>query len=106
MAVVIGMLAGGLSTFGFSVIQAKQQRFMKIIDTCGVTNLHGLPGLMGGLAALPIVRGLNMQNQLMGILITIGVAFMTGLLCGKILPLLGRKLESYEDVDEFLDAEN
>ena len=106
MAVVIGMLAGGLSTIGFSVIQAKQQRFMKIIDTCGVTNLHGLPGLMGGLAALPVVHGLGMDNQLMGILITIIVAFMTGLISGKILPLLGRKVESYQDVDEFVDAEN
>jgi len=104
-AVIIGILAGGLSTFGFAVIQSRQQKWMKIIDTCGVTNLHGLPGLMGGLAALPIIHGINMQGQLMGILTTIVVAFLTGIITGKILPLLGRKTEAYEDADEFLDAE-
>jgi ammonium transporter Rh len=79
---------------------------MKLIDTCGVTNLHGLPGLMGGLAALPIVKGLQMENQLMGIVITVAIAFITGMITGKILPLLGRKLEAYDDAEEFLDAEN
>ena len=105
LAVIIGIMAGGLSTFGFAVIQAKQQKLMKIIDTCGVTNLHGLPGLMGGLAALPIIKGLGMESQLWGILITIVVAFLTGLVTGKILPLLGRKMEVYEDSEEFLDVE-
>ena len=106
MAAVIGILAGGLSTFGFAVIQSKQQKWMKLIDTCGVTNLHGLPGLLGGLAALPIIHGLNMQGQLMGILITVVLAFVTGLVTGKILPMLGRKVEAYEDSDEFIDAED
>jgi ammonium transporter Rh len=105
MAVIIGMMAGGLSTFGFAVIQSKQQKLMKIIDTCGVTNLHGLPGLMGGLAALPIIKGLHMESQLLGILITIVVAVVTGMITGKVLPLLGRKVEAYDDADEFLDAE-
>jgi ammonium transporter Rh len=104
-AVVIGIMAGGLSTFGFAIIQSRQQKLMKIIDTCGVTNLHGLPGLMGGLAALPIIKGLSMGSQLMGILATILIAFITGLITGKVLPLLGRKLEAYEDSEEFLDAE-
>jgi ammonium transporter Rh len=103
-AVVIGILAGGLSTFGFAVIQARQQKLMKLIDTCGVTNLHGLPGLLGGLAALPIVRGLEIQQQLLGMVITIAIAFISGLIVGKVLPLMGRKTEAYEDAEEFLDA--
>lgn len=105
MAVIIGLLAGGLSTFGFAIIQSRQQKWMKIIDTCGVTNLHGLPGLFGGLAALPLIQGLHIKNQLLGIVITIIVAFLAGLFTGKILPLLGRKKEAYEDAEEFLDAE-
>ena len=106
MAIIIGILAGGISTIGFALIQSKQQKWMKIIDTCGVTNLHGLPGLLGGFAALPIVKGINMQGQLMGIVITVGVALISGYITGKILPLLGRKKESYEDAEEFLDAED
>ena len=101
---MIGIMAGGLSTFGFAVIQEKQQKLMKIIDTCGVTNLHGLPGLMGGLAALPIIKGLGMASQLWGIAITIGVAIVTGFITGKILPLFGRKQDAYDDAEEFLDA--
>ncbi len=103
-AVIIGILAGALSTFGFAVIQSRQQKLMKIIDTCGVTNLHGLPGLLGGLAALPIVRGLDIRQQLLGIVLTIAIAFASGMLVGKILPLMGRKTEAYEDAEEFLDA--
>lgn len=105
VAVFIGIMAGGLSTIGFAVIQARQQKWMKLIDTCGVTNLHGLPGLMGGLAALPVIKGLRMESQLYGIIITIVVAFVTGMITGKILPLLGRRMEAYEDSEEFLDVE-
>jgi ammonium transporter Rh len=105
VALIIGILAGGLSTFGFAVIQSKQQKWMKLIDTCGVTNLHGLPGLMGGLAAIPIIHGLNMGGQLAGIGLTIVIAFVAGLITGKILPIMGRKAEAYEDAEEFLDAE-
>ena len=102
-AILIGALAGGLSTFGFAIIQAKQQNLMKLIDTCGVSNLHGLPGLMGGLAALPIVKGLNIGLQLSGIGITIVIAVFGGLIVGKILPVLGRKIEPYEDAEEFME---
>jgi ammonium transporter Rh len=105
VAAVIGIMAGGLSTFGFAVIQSKQQKWMKLIDTCGVTNLHGLPGLMGGLAALPVIHGLNMQSQLSGIGLTIVIAFVAGLITGKILPIMGRRTEAYEDAEEFLDAD-
>jgi len=105
LAVVIGILAGALSTFGFAVIQSRQQKWMRLIDTCGVTNLHGLPGLMGGLAALPIIHGIDMQGQLSGIVLTIVIALLTGFITGKILPILGRRIESYEDSEEFMDAE-
>jgi len=104
MAAVTGILAGGISTFGFAVIQARQQKWMKMIDTCGVTNLHGIPGILGGLIALPIVHGINMPAHLLGMLITLVLAFGTGFVAGKILPILGRKKEAYEDSDEFLDA--
>ncbi|NCO55568.1 MAG: ammonium transporter [Bacteroidetes bacterium CG02_land_8_20_14_3_00_31_25] len=105
MAVIIGILAGGLSTFGFAIIQSRQQKWMKLIDTCGVTNLHGLPGLFGGLAALPLIQGINIKSQLFGIVITIVIAFLAGLITGKILPIFGRKKEAYEDAEEFLEAE-
>ena len=46
-----------------------------------------------------------MQGQLLGIVLTIIIAILTGFLTGKILPILDRKIESYDDAEEFLDAE-
>ena len=105
-AMIIGIVAGALSTFGFAVIQSRQQKLMKLIDTCGVTNLHGLPGLMGGLAALPIIKGLRMVCQRLGnaLAVSDAAAHVGGMLVGMILPLMGRKTEAYEDAEEFLDT--
>lgn len=99
-ALVIGALAGVLSTIGFALIQPRLQGWMKKTDTCGVLYLHGLPGLLGGLAALPFVasRGL----QLGGIAITVLVALVAGTLAGRILALLGRRQAPYLDQEEMI----
>ncbi len=101
-AMVIGLIAGFASTFGFAVIQGPLQKALKMIDTCGVTNLHGIPGLLGGLAALFVVGGIDRGAQLAGIGLTIAVALVTGLIAGKIVALFGRRENPYEDSEEFL----
>ncbi|MFZ4741637.1 MAG: hypothetical protein ACOYLE_10790 [Bacteroidales bacterium] len=104
-AILIGVLAGAISTIGFAVVQSKQRKLIKSVDTCGVTNLHGLPGLMGGFAAIFVVNGLNVSSQLSGILITIASALIFGFLTGKIISLFGHREEAYIDSEEFMDAE-
>lgn len=104
-AIFIGVLAGAISTFGFAIIQSKQQKLIKSVDTCGVTNLHGLPGLLGGLAAIPIVSGINVSDQLSGILITIVSSLIFGFLTGKLISLFGYRKVSYIDAEEFEDAD-
>ncbi len=104
-AFVIGLVAGAVSTFGFAVVQGKLQDKLKSIDTCGVLNLHGGPGLLGGVAALFVVHGLDKTTQLQGIVVTVVIALAAGFLTGKVLALLGRKAEVYVDADEFADAE-
>ncbi|MFZ4591922.1 MAG: ammonium transporter [Ignavibacteria bacterium] len=104
-AFIIGIIAGAISTIGFAVIKDRQQRILKTVDTCGVTNLHGLPGIFGGLAAIPVISGLNIGNQLLGIAITITLAVVTGLFTGKVVSLFGRRKEVYVDSEEFEDAE-
>lgn len=105
-AMIIGVIAGAISTIGFAVFQAKQQKFHKIIDTCGVSNLHGIPGILGGLAAIVVVPGLVAGDQLKGILTTIVLAVIAGLLTGKIVSLFGRPKEIYDDAQEFENAED
>ena len=45
---IIGSIAGVLATVGFRFIKPFLQK-LRIHDTCGVINLHGLPGLLSGL---------------------------------------------------------
>ncbi len=104
VAILIGVLAGTLSTIGFAVIQPRLQGRLKAVDTCGVTNLHGFPGLMGGVAAMVVVAGIALQTQALGIAVTLVVALLAGLLAGKILSALGRKEKPYEDSEDFTEA--
>ncbi len=101
VAFFIGAVAGFASTFGFAVIQEKLQKGLRLVDTCGVSNLHGIPGLLGGLAALIFVGGIDRGAQWLGIGITVGVALLAGLLAGKVLALTGLRKQSYEDSEEF-----
>lgn len=102
-AMVIGLIAGVISTVGFALLQKKQEKFHKIIDTCGVSNLHGIPGIFGGLAAIVVVDGLDASAQLKAIAITIIIAVVAGLFSGKIISLFGRPTEIYNDENEFED---
>ncbi len=104
-AIIIGLLAGAISTVGFAIFQEKQENFHKIVDTCGVSNLHGIPGIFGGLAAIFVVHNLDIKAQLLGIVITVGIAVFSGLLSGKIISLLGARQDIYDDALEF-DAED
>ena len=46
-AMLIGSTAGILATVGFRFIKPALQK-LHIHDTCGVNNLHGMPGLLAG----------------------------------------------------------
>jgi len=98
-AFVIGVLAGGLSVFGFAVIQDKLQKLVKGIDTCGVMYLHGLPGILGGIAAVFVVKG-AVSSQFTGIGITVVIAVLAGFIAGKMLSCFGRRTAPYLDSEE------
>lgn len=87
-----------------AVLQNKQQNFHKIVDTCGVSNLHGLPGIFGGLCAIVVIDGIDVGAQLKGIAVTIALALISGLISGKIISYFGKSKELYNDVAEFKDA--
>lgn len=101
-AFVIGILAGTLCTLGYVAIQPALQNRVKGIDTCGVTNLHGWPGLMGGVAAVFVIHGLTASNQIKGIIIAIILALIAGYVTGRVLAFFGRKTMAYHDEEEFV----
>jgi ammonium transporter Rh len=57
LALTIGAIAGALCVFGYAIVQPVILKAFKIVDTCGVHNLHGMPGLLGGLAAIFVIPG-------------------------------------------------
>ncbi|MDO4485272.1 MAG: ammonium transporter [Bacillota bacterium] len=99
MAMLIGIAAGILSTVGYSIIAPKVQKLIHGADTCGVHNLHGMPGLLGGLSAI-IITG-NAGTQILCMIITVAVAFVGGRIVGAIVGLLRTKDALYSDIDEF-----
>lgn len=99
----IGILAGALCVIGYAVIQPRLQAKFKVVDTCGVHNLHGMPGLLGGLIAIIVVPSVA-KAQLSGIVFTVALALVSGVIAGLIISLTGKKETAYDDCDEFLDA--
>ena len=96
----IGLLAGAISVMGYVYLLPWLERRLKLVDTCGVHNLHGLPGLLGGFSALLVVPGIA-TVQLTGIGITLGIAIVGGLFAGVMIRITGTTREPYEDSVEF-----
>ncbi|NWV88567.1 RHAG protein, partial [Machaerirhynchus nigripectus] len=100
-AMFIGALAGVVSVLGFQFLTPVLASKLKIQDTCGVHNLHGLPGILGGIAGIIVtavkreirnghVLTPGMQAAALGS--TLGIALVGGALTGAILklPFLGQ----------------
>ena len=108
-SMLIGMIAGIVSTFGYNKLQPWLYKTYNLHDTCGVNNLHGIPGIIGGLSGAISAAftsnelyGDNIQNvfpamdgtrsnkeqglyQFLALLTTIFISISGGLLTGKIL---------------------
>ena len=61
-AIVAGSLAGCVATLGFVYIQPFLAEKLKITDTCGVNNLHGMPSILGGLLSV-LIAGLATKEE-------------------------------------------
>uniref|UniRef100_A0A8B9RFU8 Ammonium transporter AmtB-like domain-containing protein n=1 Tax=Astyanax mexicanus TaxID=7994 RepID=A0A8B9RFU8_ASTMX len=47
-SLIVGFCCGILSTFGYLVLSPLMEKHLKIQDTCGIHNLHAMPGFLGG----------------------------------------------------------
>lgn len=61
-AMVIGCVAGMVSVLGFRYLTPALEHKLKIHDTCGVHNLHGLPGVIAAIASI-IMAALATQDM-------------------------------------------
>jgi ammonium transporter Rh len=103
-AFAIGLFAGALCVFGYAVVQPRLQNRLKIVDTCGVHNLHGMPGLLGGVAAIFVLPGVA-GAQLAGIGVTVVLALAGGIASGFVLRATAGAQVPYEDGEEFANAQ-
>lgn len=90
-ALVIGCLAGILSTIGYSKLQEILLEKLGLHDSCGIHNLHGMPSVLGGISSV-LVPVLTVQggagtlgkplNQFGAIIVTLAVAVASGTFTG------------------------
>lgn len=117
-AVMIGVTAGLVSTFGYNVLQPFLEERIGLHDTCGVHNLHAMPSVVGGLSSV-IIAGykgtlgrshdvaiygklvdVQWGHQWAGIVLCIAFAITTGFVTGHILKLLSPnrdKIKTFHD---------
>ena len=119
-ALIIGMVSGCISLAGYVFLQPKLED-MGIYDTCGVNNLHGMPGIIGGLGgvisaslASDNLYGDNISSifpgrgegrtaieqglyQLAALCTTLGISICGGLLTGFLCKYIEEPEEYFED---------
>jgi len=118
-AIGIGCLAGLLSCVGYNYVQPFLEKKIKLHDTCGVNNLHGMPGILGALISA-VVAGANANSEYYGsellanfpaeytaskqagiqiasIVNTVVFAIVGGLLTGLIIRPLDDTVQTYYD---------
>eukprot|EP01114_Cavostelium_apophysatum_P019573 TRINITY_DN6345_c0_g1_i2.p1 TRINITY_DN6345_c0_g1~~TRINITY_DN6345_c0_g1_i2.p1 ORF type:complete len:781 (+),score=118.55 TRINITY_DN6345_c0_g1_i2:53-2344(+) len=120
VALGVGTFAGLVSVFGFSRLQPFLERKIGLHDTCGVHNLHGMPGIIGAIAGISAaawapagVYGLQLSvvfpdrpgrsaqsqalHQFAYLGITLGFAIVGGLLTGLFVRLIPRPKKFFVD---------
>jgi ammonium transporter Rh len=110
-----GLGAGVVSTFGFIYLSKFLNNRIGLYDTCGVNNLHGIPGIIGGiLSSIAIAAyqsapiGSDLGNnlsfysnnssgrsfsiaacyQLAGLAISLAIGILAGIVAGFIMSLM------------------
>nr|XP_040019620.1 ammonium transporter Rh type C isoform X1 [Gasterosteus aculeatus aculeatus] len=48
-ALIVGFCCGIISTLGYVYLSPFMEKYLKIQDTCGIHNLHAMPGVIGGI---------------------------------------------------------
>lgn len=109
-ALVLGMMAGIVSVYGYRYSTPMLEQKFGIYDTCGVGNLHGWPSILGGLLSIVFVAldsdaeflayGQSSQyiRQFLGVVATVGVAGASGYVTGIVMmKTVGEAPDEYND---------
>lgn len=89
-ALVIGFVAGLISTYGYNVLQPWLEKNLALHDTCGINNLHGMPSVIGAIASIFTVSGgmSHSVNQLWSLIVLLATCIPMGLATGYVLKMV------------------
>ena len=107
-AVLIGIISGICCSLAVERIQLAIENAIGLHDTCGIHNLHGIPGVLGSLFSM-IYFGYtgdhSVTNQVYGLFCTVGLAAVTGALFGVFLKLTRHTVKGfYLDEDYWVEC--
>jgi len=127
VSIIIGAVAGVVSAIGFAYLSAALRDSINLHDTCGVNNLHGMPGFLGGITgaitaatagsvytnpdaaaimfpAIGAKRTFKEQGgyQLAALFTTMGIALLGGAFSGFVASKVGRTPKHlFEDIEHW-----
>lgn len=130
-ALIIGFCGGAVTTIGYSILSKIFQEKLNLYDVCGILNLHGIPGFLGGIIEAIVISTMSSDKwgegylddlteletrspskqawfQIAAIFMTIGISSVGGLLTGIILKFGNKCLcqpEEYFDDTYFWSEE-
>lgn len=96
---VIGLVAGAVSTLSFVFLDEWLRAKTGVWDTMGVHNLHGVPGILGGL--MPIVFGHAGGAQAIAVVGAIVIPLALGFIVGLLLRLMPKPTKMLDDAEAF-----
>lgn len=103
-ALLVGVVAGVVSTLSFIYLQPVVCKLMGTVDMMGVHNLHGMAGWVGALSICVIT--LTVDNLVFA-LVTFALTLGTGAIAGIVIRLTRGKMEKIADDDtDFIKNED
>mmetsp|Transcript_36844 Transcript_36844/g.57618 ORF Transcript_36844/g.57618 Transcript_36844/m.57618 type:complete len:514 (+) Transcript_36844:353-1894(+) len=110
VAMIIGFIAGAVSTIGYNYITPFLEAKLGLHDTCGIHNLHGMPGIIGAVVSFAVVEDVDGQvgKQVKSLFITLGIALGGAVVTGLILNMIPGNVEDdmFKDDLHWLHPEN
>ena len=127
-ALIVGTAAGALSVVGFNYILPALDRGIGLKDTCGILNLHCMPGIFGAIVSVIVTGSASNDNyvqngyapntiwssypsrtfselagsQLAALGTSLGFAMLSGAFTGVLLRAIDPLDSYFEDSEEFL----
>jgi ammonium transporter Rh len=88
-SLIVGILAGSLSTYGFNRVQPWLEQQFGLHDSCGVHNLHGMPAVLGSVVVMIATGVSDCRGEVVYPTANQPLAQFEGFICTLLIALAG-----------------